>query len=372
MLKRIVFLTGTRADYGKIRSLIAIAQQDFEVHIFVTGMHMNQKYGETWDEIRKAGFPNQFPFYNHTDADTMDSITAQTMLGFSHFVKNKNPDMIILHGDRPETLAGAIVGSFNNILTAHIEGGEVSGTLDESIRHSVTKLSHVHFVSNEQAAGRILQMGEEAQSIFTIGSPGMDVIFSKELPAITEVKEHYGISFEKYSMVLFHPVTTEFEQVQQQARKLVEALIESEGNYVVVYPNNDHGADFILAEYQKIQTNERFKIYPSLRHTSYLTLLKNSASIIGNSSSGIQEAPCYGVPTVNIGTRQNGREISAGHIIHCGYGKEEIAGAIHYAGITKVEPSYKFGEGNSAELFLEVLKGKDIWNISCQKKFIDR
>lgn len=370
MQKKLVFLTGTRADYGKIRSLIQACQQHFEVHIFVTGMHMNQKYGETWDEIRKDGFQNQFPFYNHADGDGMDLIVSQTIHGFSHFVRNRRPDMIIVHGDRPETLAGAIVGSFNNILTAHIEGGEISGTLDESIRHSVSKLSHIHFVSNGSARERLLKMGENSGSIFTIGSPGMDLLLG-ETPSINEAFQHYDIDpvlFQKYALVAFHPVTTEFDQIQHQAKNLVDALLLMRDKYIIIYPNNDHGSDFILQEYKALKNKDRFKLFPSIRHSYYLTLLKHAMYIVGNSSSGIQEAPCYGTPAINIGTRQNGRAQTS-HIIHCGYSMAEIEAAMYKAGETRFEVDLQFGAGNSAELFVNTIQRTSTWQISTQKKF---
>mgnify|MGYP003536605101 CR=1 FL=1 len=144
-MKKIVFLTGTRADFGKLKSLMSISQnsKDFDVHLFVTGMHMNSLYGYTVDEIEKAGFKNIYKYINHDSIEYMDRTLAKTIEGFSQFIKQISPDLIIVHGDRVEALAGAIVGSLNNILVAHIEGGEVSGTIDELIRHSVTKMSHM-------------------------------------------------------------------------------------------------------------------------------------------------------------------------------------------------------------------------------------
>ena len=191
IIKKIVFLTGTRADFGKLKSLIAITSKNrrFEVHIFVTGMHMNPKYGRTVNEIEKCGYKNIFTYYNHMDYDSMDVVLSKTINGFSSFVKDIRPDLIVVHGDRVETLAGAIVGALNNILTAHIEGGEVSGTIDELIRHSVSKLSHLHFVSNSIAKKRLIQMGELPKSIFEIGSPDIDILLSSKLPSINEVKK---------------------------------------------------------------------------------------------------------------------------------------------------------------------------------------
>ena len=160
--KKIVFLTGTRADYGKIKSLISITQKSdfYEVHLFVTGMHMNSLYGFTIDEIRKSGFDNIYPFINHDSIENMDRTLAKTIDGFSHFIAEIKPDLIVVHGDRVEAMAGAIVGSLNNILVAHIEGGEVSGTIDGLVRHAVSKMSHIHLVSNEDArtAWRIIKL----------------------------------------------------------------------------------------------------------------------------------------------------------------------------------------------------------------------
>jgi len=156
-MKKIVFLTGTRADFGKLKSLMTISQSsdNFEVHIFATGMHLIDKYGKTINEIYKSGFNNIFPFINHDDIVHMDRNLAKTIDGFSHYISEIKPDLIVVHGDRIEAMAGAIVGSLNNILVAHIEGGEVSGTIDELIRHSISKLSHIHLVSNIEAKKQI-------------------------------------------------------------------------------------------------------------------------------------------------------------------------------------------------------------------------
>lgn len=220
--KKILFLTGTRADFGKIKSLIQTLeiQQDFEVFVFVTGMHLQELYGYTLIEIERRNFKNVFTFENHTHETTMDLTLAKTIEGLSGYCKTINPDMIVVHGDRVETLAGAIVGSLNNILVAHIEGGEVSGTVDELIRHSVSKLSHVHFVSNVEAKKRLLQMGEIHESIFMIGSPDIDIMFSNQLPDLKKVKEYYNIDFEQYAIVMFHPVTTEIKDMQRICYKL--------------------------------------------------------------------------------------------------------------------------------------------------------
>ncbi|HOY24537.1 MAG TPA: UDP-N-acetylglucosamine 2-epimerase, partial [Cellvibrio sp.] len=205
MRKRIVFLSGTRADFGKIRSLLDILQNtaEFEVHIFVTGMHMLRKYGYTCREIERRGYKNIYQYINQNYSDTMDSVLGKTIAGLSDYIKEIQPDMLVVHGDRVEALAGAIVGALNNILVSHIEGGEISGTIDDLIRHSVSKLSHLHFVTNERAKQRLIQLGETAKNIYPIGSPDVDSLFSTDLPSLDEVKNWYGIPFDDYAIMLY-------------------------------------------------------------------------------------------------------------------------------------------------------------------------
>ncbi|SHG92777.1 UDP-N-acetylglucosamine 2-epimerase [Flavobacterium defluvii] len=371
--KKILFLTGTRADFGKIKSLITIleTQNEFEVFLFVTGMHLQEEYGYTLLEIERCNFKNIYTFVNHTHETTMDLTLAKTIEGFSDYVKTIQPDMIIVHGDRVETLAGAIVGSLNNILVAHIEGGEISGTVDELIRHSVSKLSHIHFVSNKEASKRLIQMGEIKESVFTIGSPDIDIMFSNQLPDLETAKSYYDIPFDNFSIVMFHPVTTEINLMKQYAENFVSALLKDNHNYVVIYPNNDLGSQFVLKAYEKLKQNERFRIFPSLRFEYFLTLLKNSQFIIGNSSAGIREAPYYGIPIINIGTRQQNRAIHA-DIINVDYSEKEISKALSIIDKHKVQISNNdFGKGNSAELFLNCLQKSDIWQLNHQKQFRD-
>ena len=372
-MKKIVFLTGTRADFGKIKSLIQILDnhQGFEVFVFVTGMHLQKEYGFTLMEIERCGFSNIYTFENHTHETTMDLTLAKTIEGLSSYVKECNPDMIVIHGDRVEALAGAIVGSLNNILVSHIEGGEVSGTIDELIRHSTSKMSHVHFVSNELAKNRLMQMGELSQSIFTIGSPDVDIMFSDNLPDLATVKEYYEIDFENYAVVMFHPVTTEAKFMQQYADDFVTALVEDDYNYVVIFPNNDLGSNAILKAYEKLKDNNRFRIFPSLRFEYFLTLLKKAQFIIGNSSAGIREAPYYGLPIINIGTRQQNRALYA-EIINVDYDKISIQNALATIDSYQTKPSQNdFGQGNSAQLFLQSLEKNDIWSLNHQKQFRD-
>ncbi len=373
-MKKIAFLSGTRADFGKIKSLLQILEQEanFEPHIFVTGMHLQQKYGFTVMEIEKSGFQYIHTFDNQTSQGTMDLNLARTVEGFSTYIKKLKPAMIVVHGDRIETMAGAIVGALNNVLVAHIEGGEISGTVDELIRHAVSKLSHIHFVSNATAARRLEQMGELSESIFEIGSPDVDIMFSGNLPNITEVKRYYEIPFDSYAVAMFHSVTTEIEQMEENAKNFVEALLQDDGNYVIIYPNNDLGCDAIFEAYEQLNKNSRFRIFPSIRFEYFLILLKKSQFIIGNSSAGIREAPYYGIPTINVGSRQQNRSVHS-DIIHCSYQTNSIGSAITAAKQKRVSPSSSsFGGGNSASLFLDALKNKNLWQLSNQKQFRDK
>ena len=371
--KKIVFLTGTRADFGKIKSLISILEMnsEFEVFVFVTGMHLQEEYGLTLIEIQRCNFQNVHTFQNHTHETTMDLTLAKTIEGISTYCKQVQPDLIVVHGDRVETLAGAIVGSLNNILVAHIEGGELSGTVDELLRHSVSKLSHIHFVSNTDAANRLVQMGELQSSIYTIGSPDVDIMFSKNLPELTIAKEYYQIDFEKYAIVMFHPVTTEVAEMEKYANDFVAALLDDTHNYIVIYPNNDLGSQQIISKYTELASNFRFRVFPSLRFEYFLTLLKNAQFIIGNSSAGVREAPYYGVPTINIGTRQHNRALDS-EIINVDYDFDSISNSLKIVDSHAPQKgNLSFGEGNSALLFLNTLLDPAIWNTNHQKQFRD-
>ena len=370
--KKIIFLTGTRADFGKLRPLIEIVNNsnEFECHIFVTGMHTLSRYDFTYREVEKRGYKNVFVFTNQNNFENTDIVLANTIKGFSNFVKKISPDMIVIHGDRLEALAGAIVGSFNNILVSHIEGGELTGTIDESIRHAVSKLSHIHFVSNEDAKKRLVQMGEIEKRIFVIGSPDIDIMMKKDLPTKEGLKKYYDMQFEKYAILIFHPVTTELDDLENQTNELVSGAIDSKRNYVIIYPNNDPGSEIILNVYKKLENNANFRIYPSLRFEYFLTLLKNADFIIGNSSSGIIEAEIYSVPTINVGTRQKNRS-SNESIMNVESKKEKILDSISKVGGKEIKSSFSFGDGKSTKRFFDVILSEKIWDVSIQKQFVE-
>jgi UDP-N-acetylglucosamine 2-epimerase (hydrolysing) len=278
--------------------------------------------------------------------------------------------MIIVHGDRVEALAGATVGALNNVLTGHIEGGEVSGTIDELIRHAVTKLSHAHFVANSEAQKRLLQLGERVETTHVIGSPDVDVMNSDSLPSLAEVKQRYEINYDNYAVVIFHPVTTELEDLKDHIQVLVEALIQSNKHYVVIYPNNDNGSEIIFHAFDRIIDHANFRVFPSMRFEHFLQLLKNADFMIGNSSAGVREAPHFGVPTINLGSRQNNR-VSLPSIINCDFDLSSLLKTISSIVNNKHAQTTIFGDGNSAEKFYEILKKNEFWNLPKQKFFVD-
>lgn len=374
LTRKILFLTGTRADFGKLKPLIQAVADDatFQYAIFVTGMHTLSRYGYTVDEVYKAGFRNIHMYMNQIIGEPMDLVLSNTIAGLSRYVNEYQPDMIVVHGDRVEAMAGAIVGALNNILVAHIEGGEISGTIDELIRHSVSKLSHLHFVANREAADRLKQLGEDSRSIYVIGSPDIDLMLSDKLPSLDEAKKYYDIAFGEYAILLFHPVTTEQEKIKNQIGKLLTAVLDSTVKFVVIYPNNDMGCEDIFNAYKVLENNPRFRIFPSLRFEFFLTLLKNACFIIGNSSAGVREAPVYGLPCINIGTRQQNRFMHPCVRNVAGDDSGNISLAIDWAMRQKHELSnLHFGQGNSAQQFLSALRKDELWNTPQQKHFCD-
>jgi UDP-N-acetylglucosamine 2-epimerase (hydrolysing) len=370
---KVLFVTGTRADFGKLKPLMRAMSIDpeFEVSIFVTGMHVLPKYGNTGDEIDKAGFRNTYRYINQKSNDSLDTILANTVQGLGNYMALVRPDLLIVHGDRVEALASTIVGALNNVRVAHIEGGEVSGTIDESIRHSISKLAHLHFVANDDARRRLRQMGERDENIHVIGSPDLDLMVSDELPTLASVKDHYQIPFDRYAILLYHPVTTSLLGLQDRVRQLLGAAVGSGHDFVAIYPNNDPGSELIVAELEALRGNRRFRIFPSVRFEAFLVLLRNAAFMLGNSSAAVREAPFYGIPAIDVGDRQNGRAQGEG-IVHVLEDRERILEAIHRVQGLRPEPSATFGDGRSTERFLSIAKGAEMWRVDVQKHFVDR
>jgi len=372
--RRILFVTGTRADYGKLKSIIrAIDTSDeFLYAIFATGMHLLEKYGRTWKEIEKDGFSEIFLHFNqdHYTDFMMDRVLADTIKGLSHYVAEYPVDLIVVHGDRVEALAGAIVGSLNGILVGHIEGGELSGTVDELMRHTITKMSHLHFVSNNEARDRVVGMGEYPGKVHVIGSPNIDIMLSPDLPSLEDVRRRYEIEDNDFALVTLHPIVGASDDLHADTTALLEALADTKRYFVMLYPNNDTGSAEILRAIKDIEGSPQFRVLPSMKFEYYLTALQHAAAIVGNSSSGIHEAPVYGVPTINVGGRQHNR-FAHPSIQNVAFDVDEITTALDRLWGRRFEPSAHFGNGASAEAFVALLRDPATWETRVLKQFHD-
>ena len=371
MTRSILFVTGTRADFGKLEPL-AIAARDagFHVSFFVTGMHMMPEYGLTKLEVARVKGVTVHEFINQDADDPQDAILARTILGFSEFVKAANPDLVVVHGDRVEALACALVCATNYIRCAHVEGGEVSGTIDEMFRHCNTKLAYCHFVSAQSAARRVRALGEPDASIYTIGSPELDFHAGSSGISLDDVRDRYDIRFPEFGVCTFHPVTSEAATMGAQAQAFFGALAASGRSFVVILPNNDPGAADILSVINALPPAQ-FRLIPSMRFAHFSELMKHASCIVGNSSAGVREAPFLGVPSLDIGTRQDSRADGAS-ITTCAADDEK---AIAHFLTTQWGQAWprdaSFGVGRAAEMFVEVLADDAFWTRSMQKNFQD-
>ena len=371
-MRKVLFVTGTRADFGKLKPLIRVVNEmeTFSSEIFVTGMHLLQRFGSTWEEVVWSNLAPVHPFVNQSPGDRMETTLARTINGLSSYVQESRPDLIVVHGDRVEALGGAVVGTLSNIRVAHIEGGEVSGTVDEALRHAVSKLSHWHFVSNEESRGRLLQLGEASNDIFVIGSPDIDVMDSPDLPALDEALTHYKIEWDEFGILIFHPVTTELENLERDTREMMEALVSTEDKIIVIESNNDSGSEVIRKVYEDFEKYDQLRFFPSMRFEYFLTILRNAKYIVGNSSAGIRESPHYGVPAINLGSRQNNR-VNARLVINVDISKGAIIRGIATASKLDKTPEHNFGTGRSAEGFRTTLLENSRWRKPLQKVFVD-
>lgn len=372
MPKRLLFVTGTRADFGKIEPLAsAAADAGHDVGFFATGMHVIEKYGMTVNEVERV--PNTFckKYDNVAEGQSYDYILGRTVIGFGDYVCGRNsPDLIVVHGDRVEAFAAAFAGSTSCFLVAHIEGGEVSGTTDEMFRHCITKLSHHHFVSSEKAARRVKALGEPDDSIYVIGSPELDRHARPSGVTLDEVRERYEIAFDDYGICIFHPVTTELIYIEHHLDALFGALEDSGRNFVVIMPNNDPGSRYVFKRIGQLP-KERFRCLPSMRFAHFSELMKNAALIVGNSSVGVREAPFLGVPSLDVGTRQHQR--ASGPSIHAclPLDEEAVAAFLDAQWGNRYERQREFGDGKAAGRFVKALEDPGFWSRSVQKAFID-
>ncbi|MGN0932165.1 UDP-N-acetylglucosamine 2-epimerase [Falsigemmobacter intermedius] len=371
MTRKILFLTGTRADFGKLEPLAAAARDaGHEVSFFVTGMHMMERYGLTRLEVERMPGVKSHGFLNQRPGDPQDVILAKTVIGFSDYIAEHRPDLIVIHGDRIEAVAGAMVSATNYIRSAHIEGGEVSGTIDEVFRHCCTKLCTHHFVSSEQAKRRVMSLGEPEDVIHVIGSPELDFHARPSGVTLAEVKARYAIPFEEFGIAIFHPVTSEQATMGAQAEALFGALAESRRNFVVIAPNNDPGSDGIF-QVLKDLPEERFRVLPSMRFAHFSELMKNAACMVGNSSAGVREAPFLGLPSLDVGTRQSNRSEAGSVTSVKASDRGTILGFLTNEWGRNHGRDAGFGEGLASDQFLKVLNDPAFWTRSLQKAFED-
>ena len=371
MARKLLFVTGTRADFGKLRPLAEAARDaGYRIGFFVTGMHMLARYGLTKIEVHRVDGAEVFEHLNQQPNDGLDTILAKTIVGCSDFLAEHKPDLVVFHGDRVEAMACAFTCATNYVRSAHVEGGEVSGTIDEIIRHCNTKLATFHFVSSDRARDRVMRLGEPPDTVFAIGSPELDVHARPSGVTIDEVRRRYEITTEEYGVVIFHPVTSEIDTIGAQAAALFGSLTASRRRFVLILPNNDPGSDDIVREIRTLPT-ERFRTIPSMRFNYFSELLKNAAVLVGNSSAGVREAPFLGIPSLDVGTRQTNRT-NALSVSSCSAHNDEAIGAfLAKEWNRRYAPHHAFGEGGAAEKFVAVLDNPDFWARSLQKKFSD-
>ncbi|QFT32793.1 UDP-N-acetylglucosamine 2-epimerase [Labrenzia sp. THAF82] len=369
MKRNLLFLTGTRADFGKLEPL-AVAARDagHNVTFFVTGMHMLERYGATRIEVERVQGVRRQEYINQRVGDAQDIILSKTIIGLSDWLHENPTDLTIIHGDRIEALAGALVCATNYIRCAHIEGGEVSGTIDEIYRHCNTKLCTYHFVSSQDARERVITLGEDPKTVFTIGSPELDIHLHGNGVPIAEVRKRYEIEFADYGIAVFHPVTSERDTIGAQARKLFENLKASGRQFVVIMPNNDPGSEEIFHEIDKLPS-ERFRCLPSMRFSYFSSLMKHASVMVGNSSAGVREAPFLGLPSLNVGSRQHLRSRSNTITDVTAFDCEVIRDFLTDKWGKRLDADPSFGTGNAATRFVEVLENDEFWRVSQQKYF---
>ena len=369
--RRLLFVTGTRADFGKLDPLARAAQDaGHEVQFFVTGMHMMDRYGLTKIEVTRSWAGQTHEFANQAPGDAQDKILATTVLGFSDYCHAAAPDLVIVHGDRVEALACALVCATNYIRCAHIEGGEVSGTIDELFRHCNTKLAWCHFVSSAPAAARVRAMGEADARVFPIGSPELDFHAGPSGVSLDDVRDYYEIPFADYGVCTFHPVTSEQDHMGAQAQALFAALQTTGKNFVVILPNNDPGADGILDVIASLP-KPQFRVLPSMRFAHFSELMKQAAVIVGNSSAGVREAPFLGIPSIDIGSRQNRRATSPSICALSAHDQDGVVQAINTLWGQRFDRDPSFGRGQAAREFVTRLSDPAFWAQGFQKAFED-
>lgn len=390
-MRKIAIYTGNRAEYGlqyPILKAIA-ARSDLEYYLLVSGAHLQEDFGYTRKEIEKDGFKVYTDVQLTMDGDTLFATTqaiGSGILSLSRILAQIKPDFLVVYADRFEGLSAVITGTQMNIPTAHIEGGDLTegGALDDSVRHAMTKLSHLHFTTNEQAAERVRRMGEEPWRVLNVGFPALDLIAEHLYATPEELATRYNLD-PKVPVLLFtqHAVTTEFDLAAAQVRPALEAMkqLAAEGNQVILtYPNNDAGGRAIIAEISKVvaENPKHIQTHPSLGRYNYHGVLNLCGRVgrgvcVGNSSSGIKETPAFGCPAVNIGSRQQGR-LRADNVIDTDYDAGQIYAACKRsiddaAFRTTCSETYNpYGTGGAGPRIAEVLATVELGPRLVQKK----
>ena len=334
-MRKILYISGTRADYGLMReTLFSIkTNPSLKIEIAVTGMHLMSEFGRTIDEIKKDGFKIHKieAIYKKDDKESMAIFIGEMIQLLAKAIKKIKPDMILLLGDRGEMLAGAIVGAYLTVPVVHIHGGDKTGTVDDVVRNAITKLSNIHFPATKKSAERIKKIGEDSKRIFLTGAPGIDGILNKRLFSKRDMIKKYNLDLSSpVLLIIQHPATMEIENAEKQIKETMEAARELKLETIIIYPNADAGGRKMINIIKEYNKYPFIRIYKNIPRKDYLGLMSLASVMVGNSSSGIIEAPSFHLPAVNIGGRQKGRERTI-NIIETVYNKEQIKKAIKKA-----------------------------------------
>lgn len=316
MSRTVAVVTGTRAEYGLLRGTMERIEtrDDLELAVVVTGMHLSPRHGRTVTEIAADGFDIDRRVEMQLAGDSGRSMAKSLGVGLSGMADalgDLDPDVVLVLGDRDEALAGGVAAAHMNVPVAHVHGGDAmdGAIIDDSIRHALTKFAHLHFPVSAKSAQRIEKLGEEPWRITTVGAPGLDEIRDAAVTSADELAERYGIDTDAPLVVVVqHPVTTQPERAGEQMRATLEAVTATGAQTVVVYPNSDAGGDRAIAAIEAYESTDQLTAFESLPRADYLGLVASASALVGNSSSGIIEAPSLDVPVVDVGPRQAGRE----------------------------------------------------------------
>lgn len=379
-MKKIAVVTSTRAEYGILKPLIARLQKEenFKVQLLVTGTHLSDGYGNTQKEILADGnsIYKKIPILEegNTSRD-ISFVMANAIRGFAVYFAEEKPDLVVVLGDRTEMLGVCCAAMNERIPIAHLHGGELTeGAVDDCVRHAITKMSYLHFPATEEYRRRIIQMGENPKRVYAVGALGVENILKTSLLPYEDMCRETGVPLgSKYVVVTFHPVTLEDNTAFEQVEALISAMEQKDNYfYLITKANADVGSEAVNKRLEEFSgQHENAKLVTSLGMVRYLSAVKYSEMVLGNSSSGIIEAPALGIPTVNIGDRQKGR-LMASTIINCKANKADIVSAMEMAAVTEHRVSHLYGDGNTAEKIVQVLKSfLQNGHVDLKKKFYD-